>query len=263
VHLSVFGPFAAERNGVPIGVPTGKAEVLCRMLTAAHGAVVAVDEVAAALWPDDEPYDVVRLVRPLISRLRRVLGADCIIATPLGWRLDSASVVVDAWTLETLAHDAHRALHASEYGAALAAAEAALKLMARGEPLVADRYAEWAQPFRRRAAGLARELRRVGWASAMHLGAYELARALAETSIDEDPLDEVAWRDLMRTLIATGRNALALRAYSRLRETLADELGASPSVDTEALYLSLLDGRDIDRALERELTGAIPVQLTS
>ena len=44
----------------------------------------------------------------------------------------------------------------------------------------------------------------------------------------------------MRALAATGDRAGALRAYENCRVTLADELGADPAAETEALYVQIL-----------------------
>jgi DNA-binding SARP family transcriptional activator len=47
-------------------------------------------------------------------------------------------------------------------------------------------------------------------------------------------------RHLMDTHHRLGSRGEALRAYARLREVLRDELGASPSPETEAVYLTIL-----------------------
>jgi len=44
----------------------------------------------------------------------------------------------------------------------------------------------------------------------------------------------------MRAHAAAGNRSAALRAYERCRQLLADELGVSPSPQTEAVYLDIL-----------------------
>ena len=55
-----------------------------------------------------------------------------------------------------------------------------------------------------------------------------------------DPLLESSYRHLMQTQARLGNRGEALRAYARLRELLKDELGTSPSAETERIYLSVL-----------------------
>jgi DNA-binding SARP family transcriptional activator len=55
-----------------------------------------------------------------------------------------------------------------------------------------------------------------------------------------DPLNEGSYRHLMETHQRLGNRSEALRASARLRDVLRDELGTSPSGDTESIYLSIL-----------------------
>jgi DNA-binding SARP family transcriptional activator len=85
----------------------------------------------------------------------------------------------------------------------------------------------------------------------------------------ERALAEEAWRLLMRALWASGRRSEALRAYFQLRDTLVDELGSDPAVESQALYLEILrdarapdggerpDGRDEVRMLMGLLRQAV------
>ncbi|MGI8874183.1 MAG: ATP-binding protein [Egibacteraceae bacterium] len=73
-----------------------------------------------------------------------------------------------------------------------------------------------------------------------------------------DPLEEEAWRGLIRRLDAAGERALALEAYQKLRGRLRADLGIAPSAQTrrlaDALHSSTLEGSGPERVLER--TGA-------
>src|SRR5262249_44623263 len=55
-----------------------------------------------------------------------------------------------------------------------------------------------------------------------------------------EPFRESAYRRLMESHIAAGNPAEALRVYEGCRQFLADELGAYPSAETEAVYLEVL-----------------------
>jgi hypothetical protein len=56
-----------------------------------------------------------------------------------------------------------------------------------------------------------------------------------------EPFRETGYRRLMEAHVEAGNRAEALRVYERCRRLLADELGAYPSPETEAIYRSLLE----------------------
>src|SRR5438093_10066228 len=62
----------------------------------------------------------------------------------------------------------------------------------------------------------------------------------AEIVLDLDPYRESAYALLMRAYVADGNPALAMEAYEQLRTRLEEDLGASPSAETEAVFLDLL-----------------------
>jgi DNA-binding SARP family transcriptional activator len=63
---------------------------------------------------------------------------------------------------------------------------------------------------------------------------------LAEEAVAAEPFRETGYRRLMQLLRDQGNRAEALRVYERCRRLLRDELGVSPSSETEALYMALL-----------------------
>jgi DNA-binding SARP family transcriptional activator len=65
----------------------------------------------------------------------------------------------------------------------------------------------------------------------------------ADIVVELEPYRETGHVLLMRAHAAAGNTAQALAAYERLRTRLADELGASPSPETEAVFLALLAPR--------------------
>ena len=71
-------------------------------------------------------------------------------------------------------------------------------------------------------------------------GDRSLAIQYGNEILDLEPFRETAYRHLMRLHAAMGNRAEALRVFERCRTLLRDELGASPSQQTEALFLEIL-----------------------
>ena len=68
---------------------------------------------------------------------------------------------------------------------------------------------------------------------------YELAIRAARRLVELEPWHEEAQRQLMGLLAATGRRSEALAQYGICRRLLADELGVSPSAETDELYAQI------------------------
>ena len=78
------------------------------------------------------------------------------------------------------------------------------------------------------------------------------------------PLDERIARQLVTALAGAGRQADALRAYERVRDRLADELGVDPSAELQAVHWRVLRG-ELATAATRPARGGrtCKAQLTS
>ena len=71
-----------------------------------------------------------------------------------------------------------------------------------------------------------------------------------------EPFRETSYRALMQVHVAAGNPAEALRVYERCRRFLADELGAYPSPESEAVYLEIL--RSSPGSSDSEIKGRSP-----
>ena len=74
-------------------------------------------------------------------------------------------------------------------------------------------------------------------------GEQEAALSTAQRLLELDPLREDAHRLAMRALCRLGQRNTALEQYRRCQETVRQELGAEPMVETTELYHAILDGR--------------------
>lgn len=243
-RFQVIGSFAAWRDGQRVAdrdVGSRKGRTLLKVLLLHPDQPVTADQLRDALWGDAPPANAERNVASLVSRLRSLLGTDAIEGGAGTYRLRTGSdIAIDLVEAERLAGEARARLAAAEPALAWTAARRALELVGTGTVLGDEPDAEWAEPARVAVTTLRRDLRRVGWEATLALGDPDAAVRLADATLEADPLDEEACRALMRAHQQRGEVAEGLRAYERLRATLAEELGADPSPRTQAMHTALL-----------------------
>jgi DNA-binding SARP family transcriptional activator len=74
---------------------------------------------------------------------------------------------------------------------------------------------------------------------------YQSALDIYKRAVNYDPYRESARRGVMRSLVALQRRVEALRHYNELEHFLEDELGASPTAETETLYQRILENEPL------------------
>ena len=79
-------------------------------------------------------------------------------------------------------------------------------------------------------------------AASIGIGTSELAAAerCARALIEKEPYREAGYRLLMEAQLAAGNSAEAMYVYDGLRRLLSEELGMSPSAETQKLHKRLL-----------------------
>lgn len=229
-----------------------KGRTLLKVLALARGAPVSPGALAEVLWGDYQPARPAEQVGVLVSRLRGVVGADRLPRTDAGYSLRADWLDVD--DVASLGAAAAAALAEGKVGAARAAAEAALQL-ARG-PLLPDEDGLWVEAERAAADAAVARARSVAIDAAVAAGDFGGAAALGEAALARDPYDEVALRALMRAHLAAGRPASALAAYAGVRSRLVEDLGVSPTPETEALYSTALTADEAGAATPAAGPGA-------
>lgn len=231
MRVRLLGAFEVE-GIAPRELGSRKGRTLLKLLALARGAPVSVDRIADVLWGDDPPSRPSDQVGVLVSRLRGVLGPERIVRSDAGYAL--ITDWLDVEELNNLAAASAEALAGGRLGAARAAADAALALV-RG-PLLADEDSPWAEAERAVVRVAITRVQRLGVDAAVAAGDHGAAAALGEQALAGDPYDEVVLRALMGAHLAAGRPASALAAYARVRERLAEDLGVSPTAETEAVH---------------------------
>ena len=197
-------------------------------------------ELMEALWPRDAPEKADAALAVLVSKLRKVLGAERIEG-----RGDVRLVLPpEAWIdLEAASEALHRAESAAardDWAATWSPARVTQHIASRG--FLSGEDAPWIDAIRRDLEELyLRSLELAGRAS-LELGGTELdtAERAARTLVARAPFRESGHRLLMGVLAARGNAAEALQVYESLRMLLREELGATPSGETQALYRRLL-----------------------
>jgi DNA-binding SARP family transcriptional activator len=225
-------------------LPGLQGRVVFAMLAAEHTRAVSREELEEELWDDSPPTAPKAAIRALVSKLRTTLVDAGFDGDPVASAFGAYQMRLppDVWVdLETAADAIHRAEPALRDGSlrdAVGFGRAAATISTR--PLLTGADGPWVARRREQLRDIRlRALDCLAEAWLLHGDAAQAARD-AELAVTLDPFREPSHRLLMRALAAEGNRAGALRAYERLRSTLADELGADPSAETEAVYLEVL-----------------------
>jgi DNA-binding SARP family transcriptional activator len=241
VRIQICGTLAVERDGqrLDAGLPGRQGRLLFTYLVVNRHRHVPRDELAEALWREPDPAVVDARLNPLLSKLRRVFGADSVDGRTT-IRLCLPAVWVD---LEAAAEAIHRAESAvaqqdwtRAWGPALTALFVAERDFLPGED------AHWIAEIRHQLTELRLRALECYAAAALGVGGTELTAAVrAGRQLTRlAPLRESGHRYLIRALAAQDNLAEALAVYGQLAESLRDQLGVSPSPATRELYQQLL-----------------------
>ncbi len=238
-----------------------KSMALLALLAAEAPAPLPRERIAGTLWSDKREDAARYRLRHELWDLRRTLGAEVVQSDQTACWLDpSTGVRIDL--LEFLRGSARLGIGTrqpkatAEEVAALSDLAALYQgdflrdLTVRGAPV----FEEWLMAERERLRLLGQD---VLWNLARAQQAAQAPADAAQTLarlLSLDPLRERNYRALMAVYLAQNDQAAALRVYQDCRETLAAELGAQPSKDTERLYEIIKHGsgdstrREFDRA---------------
>jgi DNA-binding SARP family transcriptional activator len=215
-------------------------------LVAEQGRPVPRDELAEALWGEELPATWDRALSVLVSKLRGLLseygvdGASALTGAFGCYRLElPAGSWVDVVAAAQAAQEAEDALAAGEAEEARDAAALAESLLRR--PFLPGDEGSWVEEKRRELGEVRARALSVLADACLRAGDPREAAKWGEQAIALEPFRESGYRRLMEAHVTGGNRAEALRVYERCRRLLANELGAYPSPETEAIYRSLLE----------------------
>lgn len=229
VQVLVLGRFEVRVGDRPVAATawqSRKARDLLRILVARRARVMPREELAEALWPEDDPGRTGHRLSVLLSILRTVLDPDrsaaidqFVIAERSGIALDPTWVRIDVEEfLVDVAHGCRRYEQGSfeQAESVLAAATSAYA----GDPFDDEPYADWTAPLREQArAAHLRALRTLA-RLARHDGDTDRVVAHLLAILERDPYDEEAHRAMVVALASAGRHGEARRAHTRYRDAM-------------------------------------------
>ena len=208
-------------------LPGRQGRLLLGYLTLNRLRTMARAEVVEAIWPDGHDGGLA----PLLSKLRRVVELD-------GLRVNADWVDVEA---------AREALHRSESALALgdphgAWAPAQVAMFTTARQFLSGEEAPWIDEERRSLARTHLAALEAYAAAALGIGGTELAAAVrvGRKLVELEPYRESGYRLLIEALEREGNGAEAILVYEALRTKLREDLGITPSEQTQETYRRLL-----------------------
>ncbi len=236
----MLGPLQVEVGGRLVAIGPAKERALLAWLALAGPGGRSAGEIIDAMWGAEPPRSAHKAVQTYVSNLRHVLPDSVIRTTSHGYAIDVPRDSVDAARFEDLAAEGRLLIRQGEVQAGAVALRQALELW-RGRALIdlVDQLAGLSEATRleelRR--GVAEDLVDARLTNGEH---NEMVGDL-QAAVDEEPLRERRWAQLMVALYRTGRQADALRSFRQLQRHLAEELGIDPSAELTALEHAILD----------------------
>jgi adenylate cyclase len=231
-HLEVLDP-----AGAAVPVPGERQRALLALLALAYPRAVTIDRLVDSLWADGDGSEAALQVA--VSRLRKAIGPKLVESVAGGYQLAAPANSID---VDRFRGHTRRGVQMSTLGHPGKAAEAFRHGLSqwRGSPLSDLTGLEFAET-----AARALEHERIDVAERMMeamlaAGDHQLIVGDLAGLAEAHPTRERLWYLLMLALYRSGRQAEALRACTRLRRVLGEELGVDPSPEVRDLEERIL-----------------------
>jgi DNA-binding SARP family transcriptional activator len=221
-------------------LPSRQGRILFTYLVIRRHSPTSRSQLLDALWPETAGRAAESSLKPLLSKLRKVLGP-ALLAGREEPRLHlPEGAYVDIEAAGERLHEAESAVAMHDWQRAWAPARAALHTAGRG--FLPGVEAPWADEVRRNLEDMRVRALECVASAGLGMGGPELASAerSARALIDTAPYRESGYLYLMRALAAQDNVAEAVRVHERLRKLLSDELGTTPSASVRELYQDLV-----------------------
>jgi predicted ATPase/DNA-binding SARP family transcriptional activator len=259
LELRLLGPVEAAVDGCTLELGGPRQRALLALLALDPGRPVAADRLVEELWHGAPPAGAATTLRTYVSRLRRALGTDAVVARGGGYALARGDA--DAARFERLLAEGRAALARGAAGAAAERLHAALAFW-RGPALADARDADALAREAHRLDELRLDCVETRVEADLALGRHAELVPELRVLVGEQPLRERLWRQLVLALYRAGRQAEALAAYREARELLDRELGLEPGEELRELERAVLR-QDVDHVPPAETRHNLPAPTTS
>ncbi|MEQ4205669.1 BTAD domain-containing putative transcriptional regulator [Actinopolymorpha sp. B9G3] len=242
MRIRILGPLEVHDGVEWRRLGAAKWRSLLATLTVNTGHPVSIERLIDELWDDQPPRGAVNQIHGYVMRLRRALGdtdSQLLRTRSPGYELAAQPGDIDLDRFHDLAQQGAMALAEGDSDRAATLLAEALELW-RG-PAFADVSATtWLQSEVDRL-----EEERLGVLESrveadLLRGRHDELVPELRSLLDEHPLRERLWGQLMLALYRAGRQADALHAYQQLYRTLHAELGIEPGKPLRDLQLRIL-----------------------
>jgi YVTN family beta-propeller protein len=235
----ILGPLYVARDGREVEVGTGKQQALLALLLLHANEPVSTDRLIDELWGPARAASSSKVLHNLVSKLRRLLGADLLRTRGQAYELRVAPGELDLDVFNDTVAKGRRAAEAGDPVRGATLLREALSLW-RGPPLFDFTF----EPFAQREIERLERLRLSVVADRVDIDlglgrAAELVPELQELA-DAHPLEERIRGQLMLALYRAGRQAAALEVYRATRRSLVETLGLEPGPALKQLEQAML-----------------------
>jgi len=238
----LLGPLLVRARGATLRTLPGKQRVLLATLLLHGNGMVALDQLAEAIWGDKSPASAHGTLRDYVKELRKQLaaiGESRISTVPGGYVFRIGPGELDVLSFEDLRAEAMQAAREHAWARASDRWRAA-ELLWRGEPL-ADVPSEL---LRAREVPRLTEMRLQALESRieadLQLGRHADVLADLRQLTAEHPLRERLHALLILALYRDGQQAAAQAVFRGVRAVLVEELGSEPGPELRRLHQQIL-----------------------
>jgi DNA-binding SARP family transcriptional activator len=237
MRVRLLGPIDVVVDGQARPVSGLRRRALLVALALRRGAVLDRDHLVELIWPVHAPRAAANALQSHVSYLRELAGDRTAIRFRApGYVLPAGGEETDVEAAERLVDQAVRDPDPADRARQLRDALAQW----RGDALAGITALPW---FEEQADRLAQLRRRAGHGlvqARLDLGEHEQLLPELRHLVRDSPFDEQVHGQLILALYRSDRQADALAAYHRLRDTLRDELGIDPGPAVRALETAIL-----------------------